>query len=121
MPEDFPQMLRAFRVAKGLSQRQIAEAISVHPSYISKLEKGQEKPARELVETLARALDADPLQLVLAAAHVPREFAGAIAEHKELQRLLGLASHGRLSEQFYAKLTELLDREDRVTVPVWLE
>ena len=93
----------------------------MHPSYISKLEKGQEKPARELVETLARALDADPLQLVLAAAHVPREFAGAIAEHKELQRLLALASQGKLSAPFYGELAEILDREDRVTVPVWLE
>jgi len=121
MAEDFPQMLRALRAAKGISQRQLAEAISVHPSYISKLEKGQEKPARELVETLARALGVEPVQVVLAAGHLPREFAAAIAEHKELQRLLDLASGGRLSGRFYAKLAVLLDQEDTVTVPVWLE
>ena len=121
MAEDFPQMLKALRAAKGISQRQLAEAISVHPSYISKLEKGQEKPTRELVETLARELDADPVQVVLAAGHLPREFAAVIAEHDELQRLLDLASRGGLPEQFYAKLAELLDREDKVTVPVWLE
>lgn len=121
MPENFPQMLKALRREKAWSQKQLAEAAGVHPSYISKLEKGEEKPGRGLIETLARVLEADSMSLVLAAGHIPREFISAISESEELKRLLGLASRGRLSSEFYSKLSDLLDKEDKVNMPVWLD
>lgn len=121
MADDFPKAFKSLRAARGMSQKELAEAAGVHPSYISKIENGQERPGRDLLEGLARALGADPVHLVLAAGRVPREFASTIAERDVLKRLLNLASRGRLSEGFYATLAGMLDREDRVTVPVWLE
>jgi transcriptional regulator with XRE-family HTH domain len=116
-----PELLRSLRLEKSMSQRELARRAGVHNTYISKIESGKERPSQESARAIARALDADPVRLELAAGYFPPEFARAASERPEIRRFLELAAQGRLSEGAYRALRELLEKEDRVTVPVWLE
>lgn len=59
----FGQRLRAFRSARGLSQRDVAVGV-VNPSYISLLENGTRVPTLDVVVHLARALGVPVSDLV---------------------------------------------------------
>ena len=104
-----------------MTQRELAARAGVHNTYISKLEKGEERPSQGLVDALAKALNAERIGLQLAAGYMPREFQEVISANKDIWKLLLLASQGRLSSQFEEKLKALLEREGRINVPVWLE
>jgi len=47
------------RMAKGLSQRQLAARVGTKQPVISRLESGASKPSLSLLERVAKALDAD--------------------------------------------------------------
>lgn len=124
MVEKIARALRSRREELSLSQRKLARKAGVHSSYISKIEKGRERPAPEMARRLARAVEADPLLFVLAAGHVPDELRKAMLERESLRKLLRLAAAGELSEQAYRRLRELLAKENRdasTMVPVWPE
>ena len=48
----------SYRLAKGLSQRQLAARIGTKQPVISRLESGRSKPSLTLLERVAKALDA---------------------------------------------------------------
>jgi transcriptional regulator with XRE-family HTH domain len=121
MPEKFSSMLRAVRRQRSLSQRELASKVGVHHTYISKLEAGDERPSREVIGSLAVALDIDRMELELAAGYLPAEFAKVIAEREELRQLLRLAARNRLTDEAYKKLGELVAQAGRVNRPVWLK
>lgn len=52
----FPEKLRALRHWHGMSQRKLANAMGVGPSFIYKLETGQKKPNIEFGLRLAKLL-----------------------------------------------------------------
>jgi transcriptional regulator with XRE-family HTH domain len=52
-----PDLLRALREAKGLSQQQLAEQARLSQSVIAKSEKGNNSPGSQVLEKLAQALD----------------------------------------------------------------
>lgn len=56
----FGAVLRRERVAAGLTQEALAEAAEVHPTHVSRLERGQRAPSLETVLRLAAALGQDP-------------------------------------------------------------
>jgi predicted ATPase/DNA-binding XRE family transcriptional regulator len=62
-PSSFGALLRAFRLAAGLSQDALAERASMSPDGISALERGINKaPQRETLALLVEALQLDPQQ-----------------------------------------------------------
>ena len=66
--------LRHWRVARGLSQLDLAHAAGVSQRHLSFLETGRSRPSREMVLHLARALDIPPREqniLLTAAGHAP--------------------------------------------------
>lgn len=54
----FAERLKKLRKKKGLSQNELAEAIGVHFTQVSRYERGETKPNAEAMTKLARALDA---------------------------------------------------------------
>jgi transcriptional regulator with XRE-family HTH domain len=57
---EFAALLRGFRERAGLSCNELARAVGVDPSYISRLERSErEPPRRRVVEGLAVALQLD--------------------------------------------------------------
>jgi transcriptional regulator with XRE-family HTH domain len=56
--------LRAYRVAKGLSQEAFADVVGVHRTYMGGLERGERNLTLKSVEKIAAKLDVDPLALL---------------------------------------------------------
>ncbi len=58
------EVLRARRIAQGLTLRDVSGRARVSLGYISEVERGQKEPSSELLAALAQALDV-PLSKVL--------------------------------------------------------
>ena len=73
--EEFATLLRRFRDRAGLSCNELARAVGVDPSYISRLERSErEPPRRRVVEGLAVALQLgleDQDRLLVSAGYAP--------------------------------------------------
>jgi transcriptional regulator with XRE-family HTH domain len=54
------QKIRMLRKKKGLSQGELAAAIDMNPSHISRLETGKYQPSVDALQRLATALDVTP-------------------------------------------------------------
>ncbi len=52
-----PQTLRAARVAKQVSLRELAKTLDISPAYLSAIETGQRTPNTQIMERLAWKLD----------------------------------------------------------------
>ena len=59
----FPQTLRRLRLARFLSQAELARQSDLHTVTISRLEAGRVKPSTRTVRALANALAVTPLEL----------------------------------------------------------
>lgn len=54
---DFAEMLRILRFSRNLSQKELAQRAQLHPSHISRMEKGEHNPPRrESVLRIAEAM-----------------------------------------------------------------
>ncbi|HQR08466.1 MAG TPA: helix-turn-helix transcriptional regulator [Gemmatales bacterium] len=60
----FAERLRGLRIARGLTQRQVADDAKVTLSYISRLEAGGVAPGIDTVERLAAALNVHMTELL---------------------------------------------------------
>lgn len=56
--------LRAYRLARGLSQEQLADLVGVHRTYMGGVERGERNLTLRSVERLAEQMDVDPLSLL---------------------------------------------------------
>ena len=62
--ERFAANLRRQRLAKGLSQEQLAEKTGVHPSEVSRLERAARDPRLSTIVKVARGLGVSAERLV---------------------------------------------------------
>ena len=60
----FGQNVRRLRLAKGLSQEDLAHEVGVHRNYIGALERGERNPTLVSVERITDALEADPSDML---------------------------------------------------------
>ena len=56
--------LRAYRLARGLSQEEFAEVLGVHRTYIGGIERGERNLSLQSIERYAARLRIAPLQLL---------------------------------------------------------
>jgi transcriptional regulator with XRE-family HTH domain len=54
---EFKERIKEARVKKGLSQSQLAKAIGVHVTNISRYERGENRPTSDVLTKLANELD----------------------------------------------------------------
>lgn len=54
---------RQYRRARGLTQAQLAERVSISVEMVGKIERGVSAPSLETIEKLSRALDVQPAAL----------------------------------------------------------
>jgi transcriptional regulator with XRE-family HTH domain len=55
--------LQRLRKERGLSQEELAHAADVHQTYVSDLERGKRNPSILVLDRLAKALEADLVDL----------------------------------------------------------
>jgi transcriptional regulator with XRE-family HTH domain len=60
----FAERLRELRVAKGLSQEQLADEADIHRTHISLIERNRRSVRLETLERLAKALGVPPAELI---------------------------------------------------------
>lgn len=59
--KNFGETLRDLRVAQDLGLRETATKVGISPAYLSRIERGKERPPRpEIIKELAKVLAADP-------------------------------------------------------------
>lgn len=69
----------------SFSLRQVAASIGVEPSYLSKIERGEQPPpSEETIVALARVLDDDPDVLLALAGKVSKELQAIIRKRPKL-------------------------------------
>jgi HTH-type transcriptional regulator, competence development regulator len=109
--EKFGAYIRDHREAKGMSLRELAKAVGVSPTFMSKVETEDWKPKEEKVRKIARVLELDGNDLVARAGRVPSDLAEIIKEHgarPELEALLRTTK--RFSSDQMGKLVEQAER-----------
>ena len=84
MLNSFGHLLKGYRLSKGMTQKELADAVGVNGSYIARLERDERRPSRKVVLSLAKALDLpaeDSDRLLASAQHLPEgDMARIIAE-----------------------------------------
>jgi transcriptional regulator with XRE-family HTH domain len=69
----------------SFSLRRVAASIGVEPSYLSKIERGEQPPpSEETIQALARELDEDPDVLLALAGKVSKELQAIIRKRPKL-------------------------------------
>jgi transcriptional regulator with XRE-family HTH domain len=61
---NFGRNLRAYRLARGMSQETFAEVLGVHRTYMGSVERGERNLTLRSVERLAAQIDEEPLTLL---------------------------------------------------------
>jgi transcriptional regulator with XRE-family HTH domain len=56
--------LRAYRLARGLSQEAFADALGVHRTYMGGMERGERNLTLKSLERIAARIEVDPLSLL---------------------------------------------------------
>jgi transcriptional regulator with XRE-family HTH domain len=107
------ETLVRLRTSRQMSQRGLARASGLTPSYVSKIESDslQSVPSTEAVTSLARALDEDPLQLLSAAGRVPSPFE-VVASQPAATRFFRRAAERIRDPGDWDRLTDVLDSSD---------
>jgi transcriptional regulator with XRE-family HTH domain len=80
---EFGILLHDLRSKKGIGIKQLAPALGVTYTYLSKLEHNQVRPSRELVERVAQFFGYDQNRLLLAADKVPPDIMEILRRHPD--------------------------------------
>lgn len=107
----FGERVRQLRHKKGLTLRDLARKVGVDFTYLSKIENGKVEytPSEKTIRTLARALDAEELELLKLAKKVAPELE-AIAGHVSARDFLRKASQTLSSPEDWEDLLAYLDK-----------
>jgi len=60
----FGEKIRKLRVAKGLSQEELAFRAGIHRNYLGGIERGERNPALDNIAAIAKALGVDLSELL---------------------------------------------------------
>ena len=100
MPEDFAGLLRRYRDRAELSCNELARAVAVDPSYISRLARGERGPPRRpVVERVAEALNLpleDQDRLLVSAGYAPATIAVLGGWDSALQAVADVLTDSRI-------------------------
>ncbi len=88
---NFGEKLRKLRLAQGMGLRETAVAVTISPSYLSRIERGKENPPKpEVIKSLARVLAADPDVLFRHSTSTDPEITALVKESPQVGGLLRL-------------------------------
>ncbi len=105
----FGTLLRQLRVRSGITQRVLASTIGVNVTYISKLETGAvESPAARVIGAISQALNVPPLDLMISAGRLPKEFIELILSNSNIISLIQEAIEYDLNDTQWELLFRLL-------------
>ena len=108
---DFGPYLRDLRRQRRLTQQQLADAVGIDFTYLSKIENARvDPPSEATIRRLAAALQTDPEEMLARAAKVSPELKEAAEQEPELALLLRTLTNRRLPADTYAKLRRIAEQ-----------
>jgi transcriptional regulator with XRE-family HTH domain len=86
---NFGKTIRDLRVAQDLGLRDTATKVGISPTYLSRIERGKERPPRpDIIKELAKILAADPDVLFRLSSSTDPEVVAYLHEQSEVMNLL---------------------------------
>lgn len=109
------QRIREIRKERNLTQRQLAEKVGINFTYLSRVENDRldadQTPREETLQKIARALEADPDELLLLARRIPGSFRERIlAQPGIFRRIIQLSDEAL--EELLADAESVQDSEE---------
>ena len=96
------QRIREIRKQRNLTQRELAERVGINFTYLSRVENdrldAEQTPREETLQKIAKALRADPDELLLLARRIPDAFRERILEKPGIFRRILKLSDSALEE-----------------------
>ena len=87
--KDFGETIRDLRLAQDLGLRETATKVGISPAYLSRIERGKERPPKpEVVKALAKELAADPDVLFRLSSSTDPEVVDYLHEQPEAMHLV---------------------------------
>jgi len=107
----FGQKLKQFRRAKSVSQRELAAAVGVDFSYISKIENDKlPPPAADTILKISTALGIDSESLISESGKLPSNIKKMVTNNPEAIRFFNTADNMNLSSEEWRKLIDGLKK-----------
>ncbi len=104
--KDFGETLRGLRLAQDLGLRETAGKIGISPAYLSRIERGKEKPPKpNVIKALAKELAADPDVLFRLSSSTDPEVSGFLNDQPEVMELVRFIKESDFNRK---KLEQLL-------------
>jgi len=104
------QRIREIRKSRNLTQRELADRVGINFTYLSRVENDrlddEQTPREETLQRIAKALEADPDELLLLARRIPDAYRDRILSRPGVFRKLL-----NLSDSDLQDLVERMDRE----------
>lgn len=103
--KNFGETIRDLRVAQDLGLRETATKVGISPAYLSRIERGKERPPRpEVTKELAKILAADPDVLFRLSSSTDPEVVDFLHEQPEIMNLLRFIKEANFTEEEMGKL-----------------
>ena len=103
--KNFGETIRDLRVAQDLGLRETAAKVGISPAYLSRIERGKERPPRpEVIKELAKVLAADPDVLFRLSSSTDPEVAGYLHDQPEVMNLLRYIKEASFTEDEISNL-----------------
>ncbi|NDY55820.1 helix-turn-helix domain-containing protein [Desulfovibrio sulfodismutans] len=95
----FGETIRDLRVAQDLGLRETATKVGISPAYLSRIERGKERPPRpEVIKALAKLLAADPDVLFRLSSSTDPEVVDYLHDQPEVMYLLRYIKEANFTE-----------------------
>jgi len=95
----FGDTIRDLRVAQDLGLRETATKVGISPAYLSRIERGKERPPRpEVIKEMARILAADPDVLFRLSSSTDPDVVDYLHEQPAIMDLLRYIMEARFAE-----------------------
>jgi len=107
MSKSFGETIRVLREAQKIGLRTAAEQLEISPAYLSRIERGRERPPRpELIRKMATLFGGDADVLFRLAQSTDPELAGYVNSIPGVPEFLRTAMAAKLTSQDFEHLTE---------------
>ena len=111
MAKPFGETIRDMRMAQEMGLRTAAERLRISPAYLSRVERGKERPPRpDLVKRMATLLGGDPDMLFRLAESTDPDLADYIHRTPSVPEFLRVAKALDLTPEDFTMLTEQVKR-----------
>jgi len=110
--KNFGETLRDLRVAQDLGLRETATKVGISPAYLSRIERGKERPPRpEVIKELAKVLAADPDVLFRLSSSTDPEVVDYLHDQPEVMNLLRYIKEASFTED---EITNLIQAAESI-------